>query len=84
MRILFQQKRAKYSGQAKGPEKKVKTSRQSGLSYWNGWGSRVLAQKPNIITQEYNTEMGEIINSKEVLQAWMRKSKTVGLSKRST
>ena len=47
--------RAKYSGQAKGPEKKVMIPRQSGSSYWNGWGSRVLSQKPNIITHQGST-----------------------------
>ena len=55
MTIVFQLMRAKYSGQAKGPEKKIMTPRQSGSSYWNGWGSRVLSQNSNIITHQGST-----------------------------
>ena len=67
--------RAKYSCQAKGPEKNVMTPRQSGSRTDGVQG--YLLENLTSLHRSITQKKGKTINSKEVLQAWMRRSRRV-------
>lgn len=76
MIILFQVvMRAKYSGQAKDSEKYVMTPRQSGSRTDGVQG--YLLENLTLLHGSITQKKGKTITSKEVLQAWMRRSRRV-------